>query len=329
MLGENNKRKSPPSPLQNLRATRSKGEVCKICKNNTVFGQISNPNPAVMCTTCSNAFHINCAGVSDNFYLHYVLNKAKPWYCYECEVESREEAKNTVATICKIEKMANTISTELVKLKSADSCWRQEFETRMIEIIDNKISEAQVNQPSNPDVAQPSVSSHLSNAASMSSFRKNVIITCVPINPEENVVSIVKKLAKQINFLQVNFIDNCFRIFRGESRHEHAKPPSILVKFTTEMFRDGFLKCYYNYLKTHHLVAADIGLHGDHRIYVNEHLKPEIQQLLNKTLDLKRRKIVSQVASHYNYISVKITDNERHFWKRIYNETDLVALSDS
>lgn len=308
---------------------RSKGDVCKICRHNTVFGQSDNPNPAVLCTICSNAFHTTCAGVSEGFYLHYILTKGKPWFCYECEVQSREEARDSVAAISRVERMASAISSELMKLQSQDSCWRQEFETRMTEMMDKKITEAQIAATNNPETARHGHASHSSNTNATTSHRKNVIVTCVPINPEENVVTIVKKIAKQISFLQTNFIDNCFRIYRGETRNEYAKPPSILVKFTTEMLRDGFLKSYYNYLKKHQLVASDIGLDGDHRIYVNEHLTPEVQQLLNKTLELKRRKIVSQVASHFNYISVKITVNERIIWKRIYNEGDLDALCDN
>lgn len=55
---------------------------------------------------------------------------------------------------------------------------------------------------------------------------------------------------------------------------------------------------------------------------------PELQPLLKKALEMRRGKIVSQVASHCSHLSVKIVSNGRTMWKRIYNENDLLALSD-
>lgn len=141
-------------------------------------------------------------------------------------------------------------------------------------------------------------------------------------------MTIVKRLAKQINFTQSGFIDNCFRVSKKDGRDTSDKPPTILIKFTTEISRDSFIKCYFTYIKRNQLTPSDIGLEGNSRIYVNEHLSPEIQPLLKKALSLRREGVLLQVASHCTYLSVKLSVNGRIIWRRIHNENDLLGLCD-
>lgn len=69
-------------------------------------------------------------------------------------------------------------------------------------------------------------------------------------------------------------------------------------------------------------------MEGTDRIYVNEHLSPEMQPLLKKALVLRKEGAIQQVASHCTYLSVKISADGRIVWRRIYNEDDLLRLSD-
>lgn len=194
------------------------------------------------------------------------------------------------------------IKNELVNIRSSNSSWQQEFVNVQTAIT--------------------------TTATASSSYRKNLVITSVPETPGENVVTIVKKLAKQISFTLSGFIDNCFRVGRKKSKDGNAKPSTILLKFTTEMSRDAFIKCYFTYIKKHQLTPRDIDMEGTDRIYVNEHLSPDIQPLLKKALALRREGVISQVAAHCTYLSVKMSVDGRIVWKRIYNENDLLSLCD-
>lgn len=320
---------------------RSKGDTCHICKNITVFGASDNPNPAVICSGCKAAFHTSCGGISDKLYFCYIVSKQKPWYCYVCNLELRDRMNMNFDSFTKIEDAAlnvntqiQTLSQEMQKIRANKSSWQQEIETRLDEIdvkIDEKIDASITSKIAELITSQtPSVPSPVTTLAPSvsSSYRKNLVITCVPEIPGENVVTIVKKLAKQINFTQSGFIDNCFRVSKKENKEDHAKPPSILLKFTTEISLDAFIKCYFTHIKKCQLTPSDIGMEGTNRIYVNEHLSPEIQPLLRKALTLRREGVISQVASHSTYLSVKISANGRFVWKRVYNENDLLGLSD-
>lgn len=326
---------------------RPRGEPCHICKNTTASATPENANPAVVCSGCRAVFHTTCGGISDHLYFCYIVSKSKPWYCYSCDLDSRNKLSSNSESISKIEEVVSNVnnqiqsmSQELLKIRASDSSWRQEFEekiredidakinNRIIETIDERIESTisdriasirdsfQINRPS--ESAAPSTIQN--------SYRKNLVITCVPEVDGENVVALVKKLAKQLGFTQDNFIDNCFRVDKKQIRTEQSKPSTILLKCTTEIARDTLLRCYFRYIKRNQLAPRDIGLTGEGRIYVNEHMNPNMQPLLKKALDLRRENKILQVASHCSYLSVKLEAGDRLIWKRIYNEEDLHSL---
>lgn len=332
MTGEKRKNESPhKNPGKSLRSQRSRMDLCRICRGNTILVAKDKDELAdsVKCTTCGHNFHLSCAGISTNFFCFYIQQQNKPWNCYSCDCETRISSNLDGHAIAKFESLANqmnsqvqALSEELMKVSNQNHSWQQEFECKLSDIIDQRI-ENKVQALSS--VPQPIVSTL--NTTS-NPYRKNLIITCVPEHVGENVMSIVKKLAKQINFLQDSFIDNCFRVekrnFRGTN--EQSKPPAILLKCTTEIARDNFLRCYFSYIKKHPLTPSDIGMDSADRIYVNEHMNPELQPLLKKALALRRNKIIAQVASHSTYLSIKIIIDDRPTWKRIFNEEDLNNL---
>lgn len=165
-----------------------------------------------------------------------------------------DSAAATIESINKIEDAASkmnadvqNLATEIVKLKNSDSSWKQEIEMKIVNTIDTKIEEklASIQHLSEPRVN--TLTEHQSR--NTDNRRKNLVIAGVPVSVNENTVNVIKKLARQINFTTSNFIDNCFRVTKKSDSTESVKPPIILLKFTTEILRDGFMKCYYTYIK--------------------------------------------------------------------------------
>lgn len=330
-------KRNDKSPLHNPRTLRSKSDTCRICKDTVDVSNTDNSSEkGVSCSGCNYVFHLTCGGVSHTFYTHYILQQRKPWYCYLCDSELRQAAAASVKAIKKIEETAakvnsdvQILASEIQILKNNESSWRQEFECRIDDSINHKIeakfAELNRNQASsnfNTHSAVPET------AVGNSSYRKNLVINGVPENGNENVVHVIKKIAKQINFTQANFIDNCYRIEKKGERDTMSvsKPATILLKFTTELARDGFFKCYFTYLEKRKLCPADIELEGHERIYVNEHMNPKLQPLLKKALSLRRAGKIEQVATHSAYLSIKIASGNRSKWFRIIDEEALNAL---
>lgn len=229
---------------------------------------------------------------------------------------------------------------ELQKFRSAGSSSYKELEFRVMDLVDNsielKLTESLENRIETAISTKLRTITSIGNnisappaSTSSSSYRKNVIITCVPTIQGENPLQIAQKIAKQINFLQRDFVDNCFRVAKkqdDENVNESSKPPTILLKCTTEIARDNMLRCYFNYIKSRPLTPSDIGIESNGRIYLNEHLSPELIPVLKMALELRRMKLVDQVASHSHHLSIKYLYNSHPVWKRVHNESELNDL---
>lgn len=329
-MSRNQEKRPAKSPLREDRNLRSKSDSCRICKS--PIDLVSANEPSVQCHKCGNAFHCSCAGVSNNFFVFYIMQKSSPWFCYTCHCETLECAASSVSAVKKIEDAAakmnkdvQSLTTEVLKMRSSEGSWKQEFELRIDSVIDKKIEEKLQSLP------QPIVTNHtppidgVSGAmahSSHSSYRKNLVISGLPETDNEDTVRVIKKLARHMNYTQSNYMDNCFRVDRKRS-NDSGNPATILLKFTTELARDAFLKCYFTYIRKRRLTPQDIELPGDQRIYINEHLNPILQPLLRKAVSLRKEGRIEQVSSHSTHLSVKINANGRTKWLRIYDETGL------
>lgn len=74
------------------------------------------------------------------------------------------------------------------------------------------------------------------------------------------------------------------------------------------------------------MIISDIALEGSERIYINEHLNPELHPLLKKALSLRQTGKISQVASHSTHISVKLGIDGRSKWFRVKDQNALNTL---
>lgn len=290
---------------------------CEIC---TI--QLTTRDPNVSCSKCSLSFHVGCVGMSDRYYKHFIIENGAAWYCYDCNVELRQLVRDNEENIeqlstCvqKVQEQLDTVTIDMRKLKASQQTSLQSFELEVMEKVDKhlsdfakKVSGSEATQSNGP------ASSNNNNGR-----RRNVIIRGVPESSNESVPAIVKKIAKVINFMQSNFIDNCFRLSK---RDNSDIPGSIILKFSTEMARDEFLKCYFSHLKNHPLRPSDIGLTGSDRIFVNEHMDPKLRTVMKMALELRKEKVLSNVSTHCNHISVKDNDG----WHRIYTMEDLKKL---
>lgn len=323
------------SPLREDRNLRSKSDCCRICKS--PIDPVNAQESSVQCHKCDNVFHCSCAGVSHNFFVYYIKQKNSPWFCYTCHCETLNSAASSVSAIKKIEDAAakmnkdvQCLTTEVLKMRNSDSSWKQEFEIKIDSVIDKKIEEKLQSLQSvvtNPTISSDGISGATTHS-SHSSYRKNLVISGLPETENEDTVQVIKKLARHMNYTQSNYMDNCFRIDR-RGLNDSDKPATILLKFTTELARDSFLRCYFNYIRKRRLIPRDIELPGEERIYINEHLNPVLQPLLKKAVSLRREGRIEQVSSHSSHLSIKINVNGRTKWLRIFNETGLAEATGS
>lgn len=72
-------------------------KICSIC-----FAAIIAKNHFVCCSKCGLFFHNTCAGVSDNFYQHFIVEKNKLWSCHDCYNNNQGQNCKNVTEIKKL-----------------------------------------------------------------------------------------------------------------------------------------------------------------------------------------------------------------------------------
>ena len=112
----------------------------------------------------------------------------------------------------------------------------------------------------------------------------NLEVQCIPEHKNENLLTVTKQIANSINYkLSDADIHLCTRI--AKQNRDSRRPRSVLVKFSNQRTRDGFLAATINFNKkagnpTDKLNTSHLGIGGDKKpIYVLEHLSPTVKAL--------------------------------------------------
>ncbi|XP_047032303.1 uncharacterized protein LOC124639116 [Helicoverpa zea] len=123
----------------------------------------------------------------------------------------------------------------------------------------------------------------------------NIEICNVPEKRGENLLNIIEMVGSAVNF------PICQKDIVSIHRVQHAtqqgnKPKSIVVKFTSRIFRDNLISAY-RLTKT--LKAEKIGIAGSTAtVYINEHLTLKNKQLFRKTRE-------AAALHNYKYVWIK------------------------
>lgn len=293
--------RSPATSPSGQRATRSnpRNEYCRICKK-----EVKQNDIKLLCNVCKIYHHIDCAGVSQKFYQYYIETKKVQWHCYLCDTEIRTQ---NMESINKIHTLVSNVSTEIEKIKQHNSSWKQELKVEVMDQIKEEVGKqvSKFNIPQNDHYNR----------------RKNLIINGVPKQENENIEMIVENIAQLISYKQKFWLDNCFRISK-KSATANQGPENILVKFTTELNRDNFMQLYMHYIKRNNLTPSKIGLPGDRRVFVNEHLSEELHGIMKEALLMKKNGKLLKVHAHSSHVMVKHGKG----WEKIRNVAQLKSL---
>lgn len=115
----------------------------------------------------------------------------------------------------------------------------------------------------------------------------NAEIKGVPESSNENLFNIVGALGSRINYAvdktQINFVT------RVPTR-DHTQPKPIIISFINRYAKENFVAAARSEIKVTSISAAHLGLNGNFRIFVNDHLTPVKKELLTKTKKLAKEK---------------------------------------
>ncbi|KAJ2938955.1 hypothetical protein O0L34_g17767 [Tuta absoluta] len=149
----------------------------------------------------------------------------------------------------------------------------------------------------------------------------NVEIKGIPQNQNENLFDILNRLGEKIAYpvskSLVNFIT---RVPTRDSSNQKAKP--IIISFVNRYTKENFVAAGRQFKD---LRAADIGMSGSERIYINDHLTGRNKELLSKTKKLAKSKNFDFIWVSHGKILVRRNVNSHII--HVKSEKDLSKIN--
>lgn len=132
-------------------------------------------------------------------------------------------------------------------------------------------------------------------------LEREVVITGVPYEQNENVAKIINHICQAVNFNMDNSLENIFRI---PSRATSNTP--IIIKFWSKDLKYMFMSGYFK-LKNLNLTHAGFNT-APRRIFINESLTPGNREIFALAQRLKKEKKIHQVRTRGGLVYVSVND---------------------
>lgn len=300
----------------------------------------------VQCSVCLNCFDFPCAGITEAGFRKLGERKAT-WRCSYCKNLGSTPGKSSemegilselkhlsvqmailptlVDNVKKIQEEIvdlKAIKTEFVDLKTSLEFVHQSVSslTDKVSTIDHEVQSLQ------------SIKEHLSvthqrleklemrvDDGDQRARLNNIEIKGVPYTSSENLYSIISKIGDIINYkVSKELINYIARVpTRGDNNIKN-----IIVSLNNRYVKDDFISAAR---KNKVLTAASLGLAGEKRIFINDHLTLRNKSLLNKT-----KSVAKELNFTYTWVKnckIFIRKNSTSPVFTINSELDLVKLS--
>ncbi|XP_041987916.1 uncharacterized protein LOC121739495 [Aricia agestis] len=287
-----------------------------------------NTDARVQCTQCLNKYDYPCSGITEAGYRRLGEKKQATWKCSQCRVSGgrstspaciqidtpvvgqvlahddlsdirleltklREQTASLPQLIENVKIIQSSLS-ELVSIKNemADVKNSLNYVHTTVDQLSTKLlevdQEIQSLQKSKDDIARLEhrlgrIEASLQESEQRSRMN-NIEIKGVPVTNSENLFNIVAKISDKVGCRiakeQINYIARV-------PQRNNKDNKNIIVALHNRYLRDDFITAAK---KLRSLTASDIGLTGNSKIYVNDHLTLENKQLLNKAKVLAKQK---------------------------------------
>lgn len=145
--------------------------------------------------------------------------------------------------------------------------------------------------------------------------RDNLVIKGVPHQPgetEESLIEVVIRIGAACGInIEKGQVSATHRLRkRADKDNDRSSSDMILVKFKEQSTAKQKLFMSYIALigQKKPLVGSNIGLDNNRRIYIDQHLSPELLKMKDKALLLKKANVIRKVIPRYNAIRVQVGD---------------------
>lgn len=297
--------------------------ICKVCTQ-----PITKRSPGLQCNGfCARFFHANslCSDVAKNQLTAIENLPGGRWACGQCR-GSQSSASITIVDSeteqqgnSEISDSSSNLSQILLELKNEVHLLRDsvnfcsdkvtEFETQLKKLNEYmKLTDALKVENQQLKSEVKSLNTKI-NSIEQFTRNNNIEIQDVPEKANENLFNIIELIGNYFTYpINKNCIDYITRV---PTRIEN-KPKNIIIKFTSKLFRDGFLAA--TKAKRTALNNASPGFKENgvsDKLYINDHLTNSNKMLLKEVRETAKTKHYKFVWVQNANILVRKTDSSK------------------
>lgn len=230
---------------------------CSLC-NKSILN-----NDYVECSNCKNKFHLNCTDGKTR-------NGKNNYKCINCRLPENDTIMNMLSNIQGEVKKIDSICSQLTEMD-------KKFTANLVDVNDRLSVVERENVL---------LKGRLSSLEQRSRI-DNVELSGVPFTKNENVSAILLKLATIIGF---SLAPNDILIAHRVPTYISNAPPNIVAHLRDRRLRANFISKYKEFAKStqHKRPCVHDFFNGNNysRVYLNEHLCPEMKKLRGKVKSL-------------------------------------------
>lgn len=265
----------------------------------------------VQCSVCQNRYDFPCSGITEAGY-RKLGDRKFSWRCSTCRNPSPTPGKSPefegilseikflsaqlatlpglVESVRKIQEELSdlkSIKTELIEVKSSVDSVHLSMKsiTDKLARLDSEVQSLQSTKEQLTTLQQRvDQLERRANEDEQRSRLNNLEIKGVPFKSSENLYNILHKICEFVKYpISKEQIDYIARVrTRGDSNIKN-----IIVSLHNRYIKDDFIAAVR---KCKSLTATSLGISGDNRIFVNDHLTLKNKTLLNKTKTLAKER---------------------------------------
>lgn len=224
-----------------------------------------------------------------------------------CDSDNIQLIMRSIMTLdTKIDGIRNDLSVEIGKhVRNEFEKHSEHFTNKIFDVVNhqtNKVNALEIEMENNERIAR----------------LNDVIIKGVPTNHKAKLVDVFGAICSTIGFSHstITSINNMFRL-----SNTNTQSSPILVQFATQLLKREFMSKYYSH---GHLQLKHIGISSESRLYASDNLTKLNNSILQKSLQMVKKKLISKVRVRAGYVYVQSSNGNE--FKQIRKEEDLGDL---
>lgn len=331
---------------------------CKVCKEPVSLEFEDEESFKMKCVGCGDRFHGPCLGITSTFFYNMINGSKKGWFCYNCNQDRLHKVQTLDEKFTLLSKTVEAQTKQLlnfqqlmnhgfdvvqekvdeviqVKINDIDKRMSDEFDAMRQRLLEYEKKLSNIGMPLSNPVPHSKLPTNSDITYIKDLQRKtNLVIQNIPslINENQNALkNLITKVASTCGTeIDPSDIASVIRLRKRNSPglvidpHKALTHDSILVKFTDVSIKDEIFRGYIQNLSNKiFLTTSGLGLAGNTRVYINQHLSPELIRIKMKAVKLKESKVLTKVSACYNVVRVLYKGN----WHKIFTMDQLTTLT--